>query len=337
VLQTPDLRNNSITPVTVAGDNLVLFRDAAGRARALENRCPHRGALLSLGQASVVTPGTLTCRYHGMTFDGDGNCTAYVTDGPDSPACGKIRARAYPVQESAGIIWAYMGAKTPRPVQEAVPHARTVLTQPHLMIFRFVFPFSYLNQIDNATDLAHVAVLHRNCILFSDQKSWGSIEARDLPGEGVHAYFAEPGGHPGPRNNDKITFYLPGFVYHAPGELGFTGSAAYFWFVPRDIGSFEGWLILGAPRGRRNAAVRALMRHSFGTPLMRNVLGADCIYGGDGPMQLGQGRIVRWDTERLTRTDRGVSKTRRLLQQAHIRELAERTQSAARRAQPAAR
>jgi phenylpropionate dioxygenase-like ring-hydroxylating dioxygenase large terminal subunit len=36
-------------PVTLAGDNLVFFRDGDGVARALENCCPHRSALLSLG------------------------------------------------------------------------------------------------------------------------------------------------------------------------------------------------------------------------------------------------------------------------------------------------
>ena len=43
-------------------------------------------------------------------------------------------------------------------------------------------------------------------------------------------------------------------------------------------------------------------------------------------MQMGQGRVVRWDTDQLTRIDRAVSKTRLLLQQAHARELADRAQ-----------
>ena len=68
-----------------------------------------------------------------MTFDGAGTCVAYLTE-PDSPACGRIRARAYPVQEMGGIVWVYMGDNTPDPVEQAVPHAATVLSQKHLVV-----------------------------------------------------------------------------------------------------------------------------------------------------------------------------------------------------------
>jgi phenylpropionate dioxygenase-like ring-hydroxylating dioxygenase large terminal subunit len=322
-LESGDLRNNQLKAITLAGDPLVFFRDATGTPRALANRCPHRGALLSLGQVGVFEPGTITCRYHGMTFDGAGTCVAFLTDGPDSPACGNVTARAYPVEERAGIIWVYMGSKEPRPVEKAIPHAAEVLDQKKLIVLRIVFPYSYLNQIDNGTDLAHVAVLHRNCILFADQKSYGAIEADEVPEGGILARFATPHEHPGRRNIDRITLYLPGFVYNAPGEMGMVPDAhSYFWFVPRDIGSFEGWLMIGASAGRRFNAVQ-LISTMFG-PLMRNTPGADCIYGGDGPIQMSQGRIVRWDQDHLTRTDRAIVKARRLFERAHRAELAER-------------
>jgi nitrite reductase/ring-hydroxylating ferredoxin subunit len=323
-LQTRQLKNNSVVPVTLAGDNLVFFRDGDGVARALENRCPHRSALLSLGQVGVFRPGTLTCRYHGMTFDGAGTCVAYLTE-PNSPACGKICARAYPVQEIAGIIWVYMGDNTPDPVEQAVPHAARVLTQKNFLVFREVFPYNYLNQLDAATDLAHVGVLHRNCGMFADQKGWGDIDGKTLPGGGVQGYFTEPDQHPGPLHLDKLTFYLPGLVYWAVNWP--FSPYMYFWFVPRDIGSWEGWLMLDGPSGHLSGGVvRALMRAFISTPLGRNTPGVDCMHGGDVPMQMGQGRVVRWDTDQLTRNDRAVSKTRRLLQQAHARELADRSQ-----------
>jgi hypothetical protein len=139
----------------------------------------------------------------------------------------------------------------------------------------------------------------------------------------VQAYYTEPDQHPGPWNLDKLTFYLPGLVYTGPGEFAFSEST-YFWFVPRDIGSWEAWLMLGGPSGRFSGGVqRALIRAFINTRLGRNVPGVDCVYGGDGPMEMSQGRVVRWDTERLTRIDRPVSKTRRVLQQAHARELAD--------------
>ncbi|MDB5868722.1 MAG: rieske [2Fe-2S] domain protein, partial [Polaromonas sp.] len=60
---------NDKKPLAVVcnGEALVLFRNAAGEAFALEDRCPHRRVPLSLG---TVKPGGLQCGYHGWTFDG---------------------------------------------------------------------------------------------------------------------------------------------------------------------------------------------------------------------------------------------------------------------------
>ena len=54
--------------------------------------------------------------------------------------------------------------------------------------------------------------------------------------------------------------------------------------------------------------------------------GTSCFYGGDAPMQMSQGRVPRWDAERLARTDRAVVKVRQMMQEAHAAELAERRQ-----------
>src|SRR5688572_30927914 len=40
-------------PLTLLGDKLMLVRDAQGQARALRDRCPHRGVPLSLGRQEV--------------------------------------------------------------------------------------------------------------------------------------------------------------------------------------------------------------------------------------------------------------------------------------------
>jgi phenylpropionate dioxygenase-like ring-hydroxylating dioxygenase large terminal subunit len=50
---------------------LVLFRDSSGKAKALEDRCPHRNVPLSLG---TLEAGCLTCPYHGWRFTAEGVC-----------------------------------------------------------------------------------------------------------------------------------------------------------------------------------------------------------------------------------------------------------------------
>ena len=42
--------------------------------------------------------------------------------------------------------------------------------------------------------------------------------------------------------------------------------------------------------------VRTLIRAFISTPLSRYIPGADCMYGGDSPMQMGQGRVVLFAT-----------------------------------------
>ena len=49
-----------------------------------------------------------------------------------------------------------------------------------------------------------------------------------------------------------------------------------------------------------------------------------CFVGGDAPMQMSQGRVVRWDQEKLARTDRAVLKVRQMMKDAHKEEMEER-------------
>ncbi|GAA5119384.1 Rieske 2Fe-2S domain-containing protein [Haloechinothrix salitolerans] len=329
-LKSGQLRHNESRPVTLLGDNIVLFRAADGTARALENRCPHRSALLSLGQVGAYEAGTITCRYHGMTFDGEGSCVAYLADGPDSPAIGKVRARSYPVEEHAGIIWVYMGHNQPSSLLDSQPHARSVLGQRSLIVQHMELPFSHLNMLDNATDLTHVGCLHRTCLLFGSQRPFGEIECEERGPTGLRASYTQAGEHPGKLHIDHVEWYLPNVVYHAPGDLGAGLGEGWFWFVPRDVGSFTAWLIIGGDQSGgpvRRAVTTRLARILTGSLFSRR-LGpttlVSCLLGGDVPMQASQGRVARWDTDRLARGDRSVARARRMVQEAHRAEVAER-------------
>jgi nitrite reductase/ring-hydroxylating ferredoxin subunit len=92
--------------VRLLGENLVAFRDTAGRVGLVQENCPHRGASLYFARNEDAT---LRCVYHGWAFDVDGRCV----DMPSEPVpfCEKVRMRAYPVHESGGIVWTYMGPR----------------------------------------------------------------------------------------------------------------------------------------------------------------------------------------------------------------------------------
>lgn len=83
--------------VTLAGEKLVFFRDAEGRAGALLDRCPHRGVALSLGK---VEGGCLVCPFHAWEFDRQGQVT-HVPLNPDAKR-ERLFAPSFPVRELGG-------------------------------------------------------------------------------------------------------------------------------------------------------------------------------------------------------------------------------------------
>lgn len=79
---------------------LVVFRDEHGQARALLDRCPHRGVPLSIGK---VCRGRVTCCYHGWVFDGDGMCHAIPSN--VEPMEPKPIATSFDTKEEGGFVW----------------------------------------------------------------------------------------------------------------------------------------------------------------------------------------------------------------------------------------
>ena len=82
----PEIQRQSIL-----GRDVVLWKDAEGRWRAVEDRCAHRLAALSLG--SVKEDGTLACRYHGELCGGEcetccGRIRPVIGADRGTPACG---------------------------------------------------------------------------------------------------------------------------------------------------------------------------------------------------------------------------------------------------------
>ena len=89
--------------VVLGGVPVVLFRDAAGRPRALLDRCPHRWIPLSLG---TCERGRVVCAYHGWAFDGEGACRRIPSNlDPEGPPLPRPMATAFEVEERDGRLW----------------------------------------------------------------------------------------------------------------------------------------------------------------------------------------------------------------------------------------
>jgi carbazole 1,9a-dioxygenase terminal dioxygenase component len=93
----------------------ILFKRIDGKVYAIEDRCAHRGVPLSV-RPECYTKNTITCWYHGFTYDlRDGKLVAIVTD-PESPLIGRVAMKSYPVEEHKNLVFAFIGDETPHPL-----------------------------------------------------------------------------------------------------------------------------------------------------------------------------------------------------------------------------
>lgn len=147
---------------TLLGEELCLVRDTDGKVYCLSDRCAHRGIPLSEGQQEF--PGTVTCPYHGWTYRlSSGEVVAALTDGPDSPLCGKIRLRTYPAQERAGLVWVYVGDEPPPPLERDIPDE--FLRENALVLGRMtVRDGDWRHAAENGFDEGHAKYLHRSSL-----------------------------------------------------------------------------------------------------------------------------------------------------------------------------
>jgi phenylpropionate dioxygenase-like ring-hydroxylating dioxygenase large terminal subunit len=62
--------------VSLYGKDYVIWKDRQGNVNALDNMCPHMGAMLSAGWCEAKSDGTSTvvCPFHALEFDARG-CT----------------------------------------------------------------------------------------------------------------------------------------------------------------------------------------------------------------------------------------------------------------------
>ena len=109
-------------PLRLLGEDLVAFRDSDGRIGIMDRYCPHRRASLVFGRNEDCG---LRCLYHGWKVDVEGNVVEMPSRPAGSAFAQKVKHRAYPVHEHAGLVFVYMGPRETMPAFTPPPYAPT--------------------------------------------------------------------------------------------------------------------------------------------------------------------------------------------------------------------
>jgi phenylpropionate dioxygenase-like ring-hydroxylating dioxygenase large terminal subunit len=142
--------------ISILGESVVIWRTASGALHALEDRCVHRLAPLSLGRCEGEK---LRCMYHGLLFDAAGK----VVEIPGQELIpNHARVKRYAVVDRHSWIWVWMGdadAADPALIPPAVgfDDPDYILGHGHL---DYAAEARLIN--DNLLDFSHLSYVHAN-------------------------------------------------------------------------------------------------------------------------------------------------------------------------------
>jgi len=158
-LLSSELPQPDCAPVRVKllGEELVAFRDTNGRVGLLEEYCPHRLASLFLGRNEECG---LRCVYHGWKFDVDGACVEMPSEPEATSFKDRVRQRAYPTIEKAGVVWAYLGPPDKRPELPDMEWMRAPDT--HVFVSVTEEHCNFVQCVEGGIDTVHSSYLHNN-------------------------------------------------------------------------------------------------------------------------------------------------------------------------------
>jgi vanillate O-demethylase monooxygenase subunit len=150
--------------LSVLGEPIVVYRSQSGRLAALEDRCVHRFAPLSLGRCEGER---LRCMYHGMLYGADGR----VVEIPgEARVPASARVRSYAVLERHDWIWIWMGDAAT--ADEALIPPAVGLSDPNWILGHGQMDYRAEARLicDNLCDFSHLSYVHAQS--FGASETW---------------------------------------------------------------------------------------------------------------------------------------------------------------------
>lgn len=105
-LFSEELPEDGVEGVQICGVPIVLRR-VGGKVYALKDQCLHRGVRLS-AKPVCLTKNTISCWYHGFTYDLDSGKLSTIIANPDDKLVGTTGITTYPTEEWAGMIFVFV-------------------------------------------------------------------------------------------------------------------------------------------------------------------------------------------------------------------------------------
>ncbi|MBV9395084.1 MAG: aromatic ring-hydroxylating dioxygenase subunit alpha [Methylobacteriaceae bacterium] len=305
--------------VKALGENLILFRDGAGKPGLVHSRCAHRGTTLYYGK---VEARGIRCCYHGWLFDSQGHCLEQPCEPEGGLFRDKVRQPWYPLEERYGLIFAYMGPPAKKPVLpryeclEVMDEGEFVEADDTSLGGGgpAIIPCNWLQHYENVVDPFHVPILHA---AFSGAQFTQAMAAMpqvtfEMSPRGVLVRSVR-------KQDDGRTFYrvseaaLPTLrVVPNPRVAQFARVESIGWVLPLDDTSFR---IYVAGRVKQAGDI-GRMRSKFNGKFWWEMTEEEHQkHPGDYEAQVGQGPITLHSEEHFGQSDRGVLMIRRMLQQ----------------------
>lgn len=157
---------------------LVLWRDSQGTVQAWADRCPHRGARLSLGR---VCGDAIECHYHGWQFASNGRCQHVPALPSFVPPAGHT-ARTYFCTEQYGMMWVRMAA----PLAAAVPELPVFAAEGDTQLRKLnCGPYDVATSapriVENFLDMAHFGFVHEHWLGSREATQIADYTVRSTP------------------------------------------------------------------------------------------------------------------------------------------------------------
>ncbi len=160
--------------VRILGEDLVAFRDTEGKVGLFNVNCPHRGTSLFFGRNEE---GGLRCVYHGWKFDITGQCVDMPSEPSTSNYKERLKVKSYPVHESGGIVWTYMGPKDK--MTGFRDFGTENLPQEKWKVKKMLHPLTFMQRLEGSYDTTHTSWLH---MFAAAKKLDANADGSDTPG-----------------------------------------------------------------------------------------------------------------------------------------------------------